>query len=154
MADYWYCDTCERYFLDAECTRGISANCGNLDALGRRYSFETTIDNIPYGFRTTESDIMLDSYRNSKYGYIINLTDEQYAEIASVYSAYWSENGWDGRYILSAVAEEMADGADDVSFCFTEPEETTRSPISLYKLTYTEKPGEVKRFAQSRQKDK
>lgn len=244
MADYWYCDTCEGYFLDEECTRRTSsdsldklytvgfhsdkigddgkcdtcgrimpifkkvtskdeitscgmylvvseingkyytfkapqesdmnsieaveitpnadgtfsypkadadvmilktefaANCGDLDALGRRYSFGTTIDNIPYGFQTQESSIQLASYRNSKYGYIINLTDEQYAEIASVYSAYWSENGWDGRYILSAVAEETEDGADDVSFCFTEPEETTRSPISLYKLTYTEKLGE------------
>lgn len=243
MADYWYCDTCEKYFLDKECTRGTSAdmldtlytvgfhsdeigddgkcdtcgrtmpifkkvtskdeitscgmylivskigdkyytlkapeenymnsieaveitqnpdetfsypksdsgvmilktefaaNCGDLDAVGRRYSFETAIDNIPYGFQTGYSDIQLDSYRNSKYGYIINLTDEQYAEIASVYSAYWSENGWDGRYIFSAVGEETDNGATDVNFCLTEPE-TARYPIELYKLTYTEKTGE------------
>lgn len=144
---------------------GFAAECGSLDAGKPRYSLGTTINGIPYTLSADDysGSIWMDSYGNAKYGYRIKLTDEKYAEIASVYAEYWGgESGKSsGNSSIMTAFEGTKNSETKRFFSFTtkdafesegiytgygenyfyDDNSLSTSPIELYKLTYAGEAG-------------
>ncbi len=139
----------------------FAAQCGELDAGKPRYSIGTTINGIPYSLSSEDysGSIYMNSYENGKYGYRIKLTDDKYAEIASVYSEYWGsgESGKGGNSGILNAFDGTKDSEPKRFFSFTtkdayesegiytgygdnyfyDANSLSTYPIELYKLTYT-----------------
>lgn len=125
----------------------FAAMSTELDAGQPRYSFGTNINGVPYCLTGNDysNKMRMEAYESSdKYGYRINLTADENAEIASVYSAYWG-NGESGKGkggssesnsgIFSAY-EETADEGTKIYFSFATSDTSAANPVELYKLTY------------------
>lgn len=115
---------------------------GELGAGSPRYSFGATVYGVPYVLTSEDysGSIRMEwSNDSSKYGCRIELTEEENANIASVYSEYWGGEGGKGggSGIFSAYEEADGDGTKRY-FSFATSDTLTAKPVELYKLTYVE----------------